>query len=105
MSGARAPLHPDRIREAMAALVDATALTAADRETCLAALNVLRKGQLAVGLTMQTTESGVEMNVAAVVEVRCVQCQHRFTARAPRCPKCFGPVVIEKARVRVEKRS
>lgn len=60
----RAPLHPDRIREALRSLKQA--LDCEDTgewspttfRTCVAALEAVRKCQLAMGLTSEVVERG-----------------------------------------------
>lgn len=51
-------LHPDRIRHALRVLRDDDHVSAQDRETFRAALELIRKSQLAVGLTGQVVDAG-----------------------------------------------
>lgn len=66
-------LHPDRLREMIRTLKGAVdhELDPDESETCLAALELVRKGQLAIGLsanTVDTVSSGVKL-LKAVAEV------------------------------------
>lgn len=53
-----APLHPDRIRKVLRVIKeDKCTLLPEELDTCRAALQLVRKGQVAVGLTANTVDA------------------------------------------------